>query len=186
MKLESFGAFEPLKLRPRTPDEQNEARAVLNRFADQTRSQIKVRSGPWRDLAVRKRPTEVGPMVGWVIEEGRRRGVTMPLNEALVQQVKELERGTRQRGCTTSTSWSSSARSFTLQGWVLTEGYAPMRAVNILSTLLFALAPLGGLAQDAYPSKPSRSSSPTRPAGRMTSWRAPSGRSWRRTSARRW
>lgn len=98
VKLESFGAFEPLKLRPRTPDEQNEARAVLNRFADQTRSQIKVRSGPWRDLAVRKRPTEVGPMVGWVIEEGRRRGVTMPLNEALVQQVKELERGTRQRG----------------------------------------------------------------------------------------
>jgi tripartite-type tricarboxylate transporter receptor subunit TctC len=29
-----------------------------------------------------------------------------------------------------------------------------MRAVNILSTLLFALAPLGGLAQDVYPSKP--------------------------------
>jgi 2-dehydropantoate 2-reductase len=98
VKLESFGAFEPLKLRPRTPDEEHEARAVLNRFADQTRSQIKVRSGPWRDLAVRKRPTEVGPMVGWVIEEGRRRGVAMPLNEALVRQVKELERGTRQRG----------------------------------------------------------------------------------------
>ena len=98
VKLESFGAFEPLKLRPRTPAEENEARAVLNRFADQTRSQIKVRSGPWRDLAVRKRPTEVGPMVGWVIEEGRRRGVALPLNEALVQQVKELERGTRRRG----------------------------------------------------------------------------------------
>lgn len=31
-----------------------------------------------------------------------------------------------------------------------------MRAVNILSTLLFALAPLGSLAQDAYPSKPVR------------------------------
>jgi tripartite-type tricarboxylate transporter receptor subunit TctC len=31
-----------------------------------------------------------------------------------------------------------------------------MRGVNILSTLLFALAPLGGLAQDAYPSKPVR------------------------------
>lgn len=98
VKLESFGAFEPLKLRPCTPDEEREARAVLSRFADQTRSQIKVRSGPWRDLAVRKRPTEIGPMVGWVIEEGRRRGVAMPLNEALVQQVRELERGTRQRG----------------------------------------------------------------------------------------
>lgn len=96
--LESFGAFEPLKLRPRTSAEENEARAVLNRFADQTRNQIKVRSGPWRDLAVRKRPTEIDHMVGWVIGEGRRRGIAMPLNEALVQQVKELERGTRSRG----------------------------------------------------------------------------------------
>jgi 2-dehydropantoate 2-reductase len=96
--LERFGAFEPLKLRPRTSAEENEARAVLNRFAEQTRKQIKVRSGPWRDLAVRKRPTEVDHMVGWVIGEGRRRGIAMPLNEALVQQVKELERGTRSRG----------------------------------------------------------------------------------------
>ena len=98
VKLESFGAFEPLKLRPRSPAEENEARAVLSRFADQTRKQIKVRSGPWRDLAVRKRPTEVDYMVGWVIAEGRRRGIAMPLNEALVRQVKELESGTRQRG----------------------------------------------------------------------------------------
>ena len=98
VKLESFGPFEPLKLRPRTRAEESEARAVLSRFADQTRKQIKVRSGPWRDLAVRKRATEVDYMVGWVIEEGRRRGIAMPLNEALVRQVKELEKGTRQRG----------------------------------------------------------------------------------------
>jgi 2-dehydropantoate 2-reductase len=98
VKLESFGAFEPLKLRPRTPAEEKEARAVLNRFADQTRRQIKVRSGQWRDLAVRKRPTEVDHMLGWVIGEGRRRGIAMPLNEALVRQVKELEKGARQRG----------------------------------------------------------------------------------------
>ena len=98
VSLESFGAFEPLKLRPRTPADEKEARAVLNRFADQTRKQIKVRSGPWRDLAVRKRATEVDHMVGWVIAEGRRRNIAMPLNEALVQQVKELERGTRSRG----------------------------------------------------------------------------------------
>jgi 2-dehydropantoate 2-reductase len=96
--LESFGAFEPLKLRPRTPDEESEARAVLNRFADQTRNQIKVRSGPWRDLAVRKRPTEIDYMVGWVIGEARRLGIPMPLNEALVRQVKELERSMRGRG----------------------------------------------------------------------------------------
>jgi 2-dehydropantoate 2-reductase len=98
VKLESFGAFEPLKLRPRNAAEETEARAVLDRFAEQTRTQIKVRSGPWRDLAVRKRPTEVDHMVGWVIGEGRRRGIAMPLNEQLVQQVKELEQGSRSRG----------------------------------------------------------------------------------------
>jgi 2-dehydropantoate 2-reductase len=98
VKLESFPPFEPLKLRPRTPLDENEARAMLNRFADKTRKDIKVRSGPWRDLAVRKRPTEVDHMVGWVIGEGRRRGIAMPLNEALVRQVKELEQGTRERG----------------------------------------------------------------------------------------
>ncbi|MGZ5672826.1 MAG: ketopantoate reductase family protein [Burkholderiales bacterium] len=98
VKLESFRYFEPLKMRPRTPAEENEARAVLNRFADATRNDIKVRSGPWRDLAVRKRPTEVDYMTGWVVAEGRRRGVAMPLNEALVRQVKELEQRTRERG----------------------------------------------------------------------------------------
>ena len=98
VKLESFGAFEPLKMRPRTANEEAEARAVLDRFADSTRSQVKVRSGPWRDLAVRKRPTEVDHMVGWVIDEGRRRGVAMPLNQQLVQQVKELEQERRSRG----------------------------------------------------------------------------------------
>src|SRR5262249_19636824 len=96
--LGDFGAFEPMKLRPRNAEEEKEARAVLNRFADQTRTQIKVRSGPWRDLAVRKRATEVDYMVGWVVDEGRRRGLPMQLNEALVRQVKELEKGTRQRG----------------------------------------------------------------------------------------
>jgi 2-dehydropantoate 2-reductase len=98
VKLESFGAFEPLKMRPRNAAEEKEARAVLDRFAEQTRTQIKVRSGPWRDLAVRKRPTEVDHMVGWVIDEGKRRGIAMPLNEALVRQVKQLEQGTRKRG----------------------------------------------------------------------------------------
>ena len=93
-----FDGFDPLAMRPRTEAEVGEARAVLDRFAAYCRGLVKVRSGPWRDLAVRKRPTEVDHMVGWVIAEGRARGVAMPLNERLVAQVKELERGARQRG----------------------------------------------------------------------------------------
>ena len=93
-----FDGFDPLAMRPRTEAAVTEARAVLDRFAAYCRGLVKVRSGPWRDLAVRKRPTEVDHMVGWVIAEGRARGIAMPLNEHLVAQVKEIERGVRQRG----------------------------------------------------------------------------------------
>jgi 2-dehydropantoate 2-reductase len=98
VRLQGFDGFEPLKMRPRTPAEEDEARAVLDRFADFCRPRVKVRSGPWRDLAVRKRPTEVDHMVGWVIAEGRTRGISMPLSEHLVRQVKEIEAGRRARG----------------------------------------------------------------------------------------
>jgi 2-dehydropantoate 2-reductase len=98
IRLHKFDEFDPLKLRPRTPAEVEEARAVLDRFAAFCRPRVKVRSGPWRDLAVRKRPTEVDHMVGWVIGEGHRLGVPLPLNEHLVRQVKEIESGRRTRG----------------------------------------------------------------------------------------
>ena len=97
VRLHGFDAFDPLKMRPRTAAEVKEACAVLDRFADFCRPRVKVRSGPWRDLAVRKRPTEVDHMIGWVMAEGRRLGIAMPLNEHLVRQVKEIEAGTRSR-----------------------------------------------------------------------------------------
>ena len=37
-------------------------------------------------------------MIGWVIGEGRARGIPMPLNERLVEQVKQIEAGRRPRG----------------------------------------------------------------------------------------
>ena len=93
-----FDGFDPLVMRPRTEAEAAAAHAVLDRFAAYNRGLVKQRSGPWRDLAVRKRPTEVDHLMGWVIAEGRARGIALPLNEHLLAQVKELERGVRQRG----------------------------------------------------------------------------------------
>ena len=98
VRLEVFDDFEAIKMWPRTAAEEPEARAALNRFADVFRTRLKVRSGPWRDLAVRKRPTEVDHMVGWLVAEGHRRGFAVPLNERLLQQVKEIEKGVRARG----------------------------------------------------------------------------------------
>ncbi|MBI3969428.1 MAG: 2-dehydropantoate 2-reductase [Chloroflexi bacterium] len=92
VKLERFDSFEPLKLRPVSEAEIPAAHEVLDGFSARCRTRVKVRSGPWRDLAVRRRPTEIDFMTGWVIGQGKKLGVPMPLNEHLVQQVKEIER----------------------------------------------------------------------------------------------
>jgi 2-dehydropantoate 2-reductase len=96
--LQCFDELDLFKMQPRTVAEEEEAMAILSRFADFWAARVKVRSGPWRDLAVRKRPTEVDHMVGWVIEEGRQRGVTLPLSEQLVEIVKDIEQGRRMQG----------------------------------------------------------------------------------------
>ena len=95
VRLECFDELDLLKMQPQTPAEEEEAMAILKRFAEFWAPRVKVRSGPWRDLAVRKRATEVDHMIGWVIDEGRRRGLALPLNAHLVQMVKEIERGQR-------------------------------------------------------------------------------------------
>jgi 2-dehydropantoate 2-reductase len=53
--------------------------------------------GIWRDLAVRKRRTEVDEQIGAVLEIGRDHGLPMPLTGRLVTTIHELEDGTRQR-----------------------------------------------------------------------------------------
>jgi len=99
-----------LKMRPRTPAEVEEARAVLDRFADFAAP----RQGALGPCAsrVRKRPTEVDHMVGWVIDEAAS-GHPMPLNEHLVQQVHEIEAGGGRAGFTAWTSSRRDANSFT-------------------------------------------------------------------------
>ena len=57
-----------------------------------------MRSGPWRGMAVRRRPTDVDHMLGWVVAEARSRGLDGRLNAALMRHVKEIEAGARSRG----------------------------------------------------------------------------------------
>jgi 2-dehydropantoate 2-reductase len=49
----------------------------------------------WRDLAVRKRQTEIDGRVGELIMIGKSKGFEMPLNEALLRMIKEIEAGKR-------------------------------------------------------------------------------------------
>jgi 2-dehydropantoate 2-reductase len=98
IKLEVIPPFEPAKMRPKNEVELAEACAVMDRIADHQRPQVKQRTGIWRDIAIRHRPTEVDPQVGAFVVEGEKRGITTPLIRRLLAMVKEVERGERQRG----------------------------------------------------------------------------------------
>jgi 2-dehydropantoate 2-reductase len=93
--LQCFDSFAPLTIEG---EKETEARALLDQMAAISRTKVKVRSGPWRDMAIRNRPTEIDHMTGWLIAEGQKQKITLPLNERLVKQVKEIEQGKRQRG----------------------------------------------------------------------------------------
>ena len=65
------------------------------RMADSFRHLKTTHSGPWRDIAVRKRPTEVDYIIGHIVKKGMEYNVPTPLNSRLVELVKEIERGER-------------------------------------------------------------------------------------------
>lgn len=67
----------------------------LDKLADRMAKNKKTKSGIWRDLAVRKRETEVDFQLLPVIKTGRKYGYELPLTSKLVQMIKELEKGTR-------------------------------------------------------------------------------------------
>ncbi len=70
--------------------------ASLDELTARMRTNLKVKSGIWRDLAVRHRRTEVDYQVMVVVAEGRRLGVPTPLCAACGRMIKEIEDGRRQ------------------------------------------------------------------------------------------
>jgi 2-dehydropantoate 2-reductase len=73
--------------------------ASCEAMAEHYRHSAKTRSGIWRDLAVRKRKSEVETLLRPVIEAGRRHGVAMPTIARLAAMIAGIESG--QRGFST-------------------------------------------------------------------------------------
>lgn len=72
------------------------AEAQMQRIADHCRRWVgKPRSGVWRDLAVRKRPTEVDPQITDIVKHGRAHGVATPTVQRLIAMIREMEAGQR-------------------------------------------------------------------------------------------
>lgn len=93
---EGFDGYEPHAFAFRRPRDWTAIAASLDRLVAFNRKSLKQKSGIWRDLAVRKRKTEVDQHVGAVVETARTRGTGVPLNTRLVELIHDLEEGRRQ------------------------------------------------------------------------------------------
>ena len=93
VKCESFDGFDPLAYAPDAPA--GSADRSLDALVAHNRTSAKTHTGVWRDLAIRKRPTEVDAQLGIIAWLGREVGVATPLTQALVKQIHEIERGDR-------------------------------------------------------------------------------------------
>jgi 2-dehydropantoate 2-reductase len=94
---EPFDDVEPALYHPREARRWDEIDASLDRLVARRRRDQKSRSGIWRDLAVRKRRTEVDQQIGLAAEIGAEHGLPLPLTRKLVAMIHELEDGTRER-----------------------------------------------------------------------------------------
>lgn len=90
---EAFDGFDPSAYLPSAPSDA--ARRSLDALVAHNRRSAKSHSGVWRDLAVRKRPTEVDAQLGIVVTLGAEAGVPTPLIARLVELIHEIERGER-------------------------------------------------------------------------------------------
>jgi 2-dehydropantoate 2-reductase len=93
IRSERFNGFDPSAFRPGAPDAA--ATASFDEMAAFNRRSAKTHSGIWRDLAVRKRRTEVDAQLGPLIQEAARLGLATPVSEALIALIHDVEEGRR-------------------------------------------------------------------------------------------
>jgi 2-dehydropantoate 2-reductase len=88
-----FNGFDPQAFTPDATEAQ--ARHSVDAMVAFNRPNAKTHSGIWRDLAVRKRRTEVDVQVLPIVETGAAHGVDCPKCRKLTQMIHEIEDGTR-------------------------------------------------------------------------------------------
>jgi 2-dehydropantoate 2-reductase len=93
VRLEAFDGFDPAAFTAGAA-----AGSMERSFAAMVafnRKSAKSHSGIWRDLAVRKRRTEVDPFLGPIVEFGARHGIGTPLTGRLIELIHDVEAGRR-------------------------------------------------------------------------------------------
>jgi 2-dehydropantoate 2-reductase len=93
VRLESFDGFDPTAFLPQASTA--DAAASLDALVAFNRRSAKTHSGIWRDLAVRKRKTEVDAQLGPVAKAGAARKIPTPLTTRLIELIHDIEEGRR-------------------------------------------------------------------------------------------
>ena len=90
---EAFDGFDPSAYLPQAPPDA--ASRSLDDLVAHNRKSVKTHSGIWRDLAVRRRRTEVDAQLGIVVTLGAQAGVATPLTARLIELIHDIENGIR-------------------------------------------------------------------------------------------
>ncbi|MCA3261766.1 MAG: ketopantoate reductase family protein [Telmatospirillum sp.] len=88
-----FNGFDPECFMPEAP--LVKAQASVAALAEFNRYTAKTHTGIYRDLAVRKRKTEIDPQIGIIVELAREAGVPTPALATLVALIHDIEDGKR-------------------------------------------------------------------------------------------
>ena len=96
IRPEGFDGFNPRAFGATAVDA--DAHASLDRLVTFNRASAKSHSGVWRDLAVRKRRTEVDAQIAPIAELGAEVGMETPLVRRLVELIHDVEEGRRPQG----------------------------------------------------------------------------------------
>jgi 2-dehydropantoate 2-reductase len=93
VKPRGFNGFDPAAFQPGAT--QAAARDSVAAMVAFNRPNAKTHSGIWRDLAVRKRRTEVDMQIKPVVDQGREHGIACVKLAALCRMIHEIENGER-------------------------------------------------------------------------------------------
>ncbi len=95
VRCEGFDGYEPAAFAFHHPRDWKGIGRSLDQLVAFNRASLKQKSGVWRDLAVRKRKTEVDQQVGAVVETASSHRLPAPLNARLVALIHDIEDGRR-------------------------------------------------------------------------------------------
>ena len=96
IRLLAFDEYDPADYRAAVRGDAAARERAMAAIATHYRAATKTKTGIWRDLAVRKRKTEVGAMLGATVAKAKGYGLAMPLTTRLIALIEELETGRRQ------------------------------------------------------------------------------------------